>query len=141
VVARRVRLVDPAALEGQSQFPEPMRVESDAHGRMAEGIARATGAKPADVATTLAITVDDASAARIVRATGAAVEHLEAYGVAVACASLGTPFGAIFGVANFVGAGAREQWRLHHHAAEARATDAVLRWLRHSPQDFSPEAA
>jgi nucleoside phosphorylase len=130
VVARRVRLVDPSVLEGHAQFPEPMRVACDADGPMAESIARATGAKPADIATTLGITVDDASAGRVARDTGAGVEHLEAYGVAVACATYGVPFGAILGVANVVGAGARQEWRLHHDEVEVCAAEAAVQWLR-----------
>jgi nucleoside phosphorylase len=79
------------------------------------------------VATTLAVTVDDAAAARIAQATTAHVEHLEAYGVAAACAARGIPFAAALGVANEVGARGREEWRAHHRAAAAAAVDVVLR--------------
>jgi len=139
VVARRVRLVDPSVLEGRSQFPEPMRVVSEADGPMAEGIAHATGARPVDIATTLGVTVDDATAGRIARATGADVEHLEAYAMAVACASRGIPFGAVLAVANFVGAGARAEWRTHHREAASHAVDAVIQWLRGRDLRSPPE--
>jgi futalosine hydrolase len=130
VVADRMRLVDPSALRGASQFPEPMSIASDANRALSAGIAHATGARPVDVATTLAITVDDATALGIARATGARVEHLEAHAVATACAARGVPFGAVFGVANIVGARARDEWRVHHHEAARAAAAAVFVWLR-----------
>jgi nucleoside phosphorylase len=128
VVARRVQLVAPSALIGASQFPEPMSLALDAHTGMAGGLA-AAGGRLADVANTLAVTVDDDTAARIAQATGASAEHLEAHGVATACAARGVPFAAALGVANIVGARAREEWRAHHRASAEAATHAVLRWL------------
>jgi futalosine hydrolase len=130
VVARRVRLVDPAALRDEAQFPDPMSTTIEAHGPLVAGIARITPAAPVDVATTLAITVDDGVAASIARATGAAAEHLEAYGIATACAARGVPFCAVLGVANLVGSRAREQWKVNHHEAARAAANAVLDWLR-----------
>ena len=49
--------------------------------------------------------------------------------VAAACAARGIPFGAALGVANYVGARAREEWRAHHRTAAAAAVDAVLRCI------------
>jgi futalosine hydrolase len=126
IAARRLRLVDYAVVQGAAQFPDPMSIVTDAHAAILQTLA-AAGARPADLATTLAVTVDDASAARIAQATAAHVEHLEAYGVAAACAARGIPFGAALGVANHVGARGREQWRAHHRAASAAAVEAVLR--------------
>jgi nucleoside phosphorylase len=128
VVARRMLLVDPSSLTGATQFPEPMSVATDANGPVSDALA-AAGARRADVATTLAVTVDDATAERIARGTGAHVEHLEAHGVATACAARGIPFTAVLGVANFVGARARSEWRLHHRDASAAAVGCVLRWI------------
>lgn len=126
IAARRVRLADHAVAQGISQFPDPMSVETDAHPASVQALVRA-GARAADVATTLAVTVDDAAAALVARVTPAHVEHLEAYGVAAACAARGIPFGASLGVANQVGARGREEWRAHHRTAAAAAIDAVLR--------------
>ena len=126
IAARRVRLADHAVAQGIAQFPDPMSVETDAHPASVQALVRA-GARAADVATTLAVTVDDAAAALVARVTPAHVEHLEAYGVAAACAARGVPFGAALGVANQVGARAREEWRAHHRTAAAAAIDAVLR--------------
>jgi nucleoside phosphorylase len=136
ISARRVRLVDPAALAGAAQFPEPMSIVADAHTPIVNALA-AVGASPADVATTLAITVDDAMAASIARETDSDVEHLEAHGVALACAARGVPFAAALGVANFVGSHARDEWRVHHRAVAAAAADRVIRWLREGAPGFS----
>jgi nucleoside phosphorylase len=132
VVARRVRLVDASVAGGVAQFPEPMSVSIDADAGLADALERA-GARRADVATTLAITVDDATAARIARAAGVQVEHLEAFGVAAACAARGVPFGAVLGVANIVGARARDEWRMHRRQAAAAAAEVALRWVQAGP--------
>jgi nucleoside phosphorylase len=130
VVARRIRLADASALRGHSQFPEPMSITVDAPPHLVDALTRATGAPAVDVATTLAITVDDPTAERIAHATGAQVEHLECYGVATACAMRGVAFGALLAVANMVGAQARTQWRIHQKEAAQAAADAAIRWLR-----------
>ena len=128
VAARRVRLVDSAVVDGRAQFPDPMSVTADVPTASVEALAKA-GARVADVATTLAITVDDATADRIARSTGTQAEHLEAYGVLAACAARGIPFAAALGVANVVGSRARDEWRAHHKRAAAAAVDVVLRML------------
>jgi nucleoside phosphorylase len=129
VAARRVRLVDASVVGGMAQFPEPMSIAMDAHAGVADALERA-GARRADVATTLAITVDDATAARIARSATVQVEHLEAFGVAAACAARGVPFGAVLGVANMVGSRARDEWRTHHREAAAAAAGVALRWIQ-----------
>jgi nucleoside phosphorylase len=106
-----------------------MMTTAEVHHPMTDALA-ARGARPCCVATTLAITVDDAAAARIAKSADADVEHLEAQGVAAACAVRGVPFAAVLGVANLVGALGREQWRTHHRHAERVAGERVLQWLR-----------
>jgi nucleoside phosphorylase len=128
VVSRRVRLASGWAADRLAQFPEPMSIVADSHPGLVDSLARA-GAKPVDVAATLAITTDDAAAARLSAHTGAAVEHLEAHGVAVACAAVGVAFAAVLGVANMVGSSARDEWRLHHREAAAATADVLVRWL------------
>jgi nucleoside phosphorylase len=139
VTARRLRLVDPACIVGASQFPEAMVTTAEVHQPITDALA-AGGARPCCVATTLAITVDDAAAARIAEGVGAEVEHLEAQGVAMACAARGVPFAAILGVANFVGARGREQWRANHRRAEHLAGERVLRWLQEGAIGLPPAA-
>jgi len=128
VVARAVKLVDPAIVEGYAALPDvvPTRLEVDAslHAGLVRGDARS-----ADVATTLAITTDDGLAAVIGRASGCEVEHLEAFAVAAACARAGVAFGAVLGVANVVGGNARQEWLRHHREATRAAAAHVLGWV------------
>ena len=117
---RRARLVGiPASSSHGVLHADPLLVQA---------IERA-GARPADVATTLAITVDDALAREAASVAGCEVEHLEAFGIAAACAQAGVPFGAVLAVANVVGGDARSEWRANHRAAEAAAAAVVRRWL------------
>jgi futalosine hydrolase len=129
--ARRVHLLDVGVVLGATQFPAPMSTVLEAHPVVSDGLERA-GAKRADVATTLAITVEDSMAARIAHGPQGVthVEHLEAFGMAAACAARGVPFAAALGVANTVGGRARDEWRTHHRQAAAAAAAVVLRWLR-----------
>jgi len=128
IAARRICLVEPAAIEARGAIPEPMPVSCEADDAMTEGLV-AAGATPADVATTIAITTDDALAASIAAASRCAVEHLESFAVARACAQRGIPFAAALGVANVVGANARDEWRANHQAAGDAAVAVLLAWL------------
>ncbi len=139
VVARRLHLVDRGSLIAQAEFPEPISVIVDANGPMTDALS-ARSKRTYALATTLAITVDDSAALRIAEGLGAHVEHLEAHGVAVACAARGIPFAAVLGVANFVGARGREEWRRHRVVAEAAAVRHVLRWLELGAQGVTPRA-
>jgi futalosine hydrolase len=128
VVARTVMLVEPAVEEGRAAFPAMMSRSVDTH----EGLRRAlvaAGAPVADVATTLAITTDDPLAAVLARCTGAMVEHLEAYGVAVACEARGIPFVAALGVANVVGSSGRAGWLAGHNAATRTVNQLLMQWI------------
>jgi len=75
------------------------------------------------VLTTAAVTTDPALA----RTLGAdwAVEHLESYGVALACRDAAVPFAAVLGIANEVGPDAHAQWLRHRDAAQHAAQAAV----------------
>jgi len=80
---------------------------------------------PVRVATVLAVTTNDTTARALSEATGAAVEHLEAYAVASAAARAGIPFAAVLGVANAVGARGRAEWAAHHLRASAAVRAAL----------------
>jgi nucleoside phosphorylase len=127
-VAKSVRLVDPSAVEKRTAFPDPMSLVHAAHAGMSGALASAGGVL-VDVANTLAITTDDALAARITHETKCAVEHLEAFGAASACAAFGVPFTAALGVANVVGSKARDEWRANHRVAADAAVALVLAWV------------
>jgi nucleoside phosphorylase len=128
VVAGRIRLVSTAVAEARGAFPAPMRTELDATGPLSEALAT-KGARLANVATTLAITTDDALAARASGHAGCDVEHLEAFAVAEACAQAEVPFAAVLGVANLVGSSARDEWRENHRSAGHAAGALVAAWL------------
>lgn len=134
VVSRRIVLADWGALEGHAQFPPATAEPISADTRLSDSLARA-GARPGDVANTLGITVKDDVAGRLAKSTGAAVEHLEAYGVATACAAADVPFAAVLGVANFVGSSGREEWRCHHVRASEAAAQLVLAWIESMAAD------
>jgi futalosine hydrolase len=133
VVGRRLFLTSTAVLEGRGAYPAPMRTAADANAPLADALAN-EGAREVTVGTTLAITTDDGLAERIAR--DADVEHLEAFAVAEACSAAGVAFAVVLGVANFVGANAREQWRANHRAAGDAAGALVARWLERGSAGF-----
>lgn len=75
------------------------------------------------VLTVGAITTDRTVARRI--ADGYTVEHLEAFGVAIACQQAGVPFVTVLGITNDVGPDAHVQWLTHRDAAQQAARDAI----------------
>lgn len=125
VVACEVRLVDPASEERRAALPAAMGVKLLPDAALVDGL----GARRVGVATTLAITTDDALATHLARSTGLVAEHLEAYAVGRACERAGVRFAAALGVANVVGSRARAQWQSHHEAAGRAAARHVLGWL------------
>lgn len=129
VVARSVWLVEPAVVAEEAAFPEPMSARVESHSAMSAAIA-AAGARSEDVATTLGITTSDTLAARLAESSETAVEHLEAFAVATACAQENVPFAAALGVANAVGSRGRAEWRQHHVDAATAAASYIVRWLQ-----------
>lgn len=84
------------------------------------------------VLTTGAITTDHTLAERI--ADGYTVEHLEAFGVALACHQAGVPFVAVLGISNEVGADAHTQWLTHRDEAQQAARRAIAPLLATSEE-------
>jgi nucleoside phosphorylase len=76
-----------------------------------------------DILTSGAVTTDLTLAKRL--SDGWTVEHLEAYGVAVACQQAGIPFTAVIGISNLVGPDAHAQWLTHRDTAQDAARQAV----------------
>lgn len=83
------------------------------------------------VLTAGAVTTNLTLAERL--ADGWTVEHMEAFGVALACQQAGVPFACVLGVTNDVGPEAHTQWLAHRDAAQAAARDAV-RHLADAPE-------
>jgi futalosine hydrolase len=126
VVAERVLLAAPSGAIVEAM---PRSVTADA--------SPFADLRRAVVATTLAVTTDDDVARALEGATGAHVEHLEAFAVARGCAEAGVPFSAVFGVANAVGSRGRAEWRKNHERAAAAAC-AVIAAVRNRPRPRSP---
>jgi nucleoside phosphorylase len=76
-----------------------------------------------DVLTVGAITTDRTLARRI--ADGFTVEHMEAFGVASACAQLDIPFVVVLGITNEAGPDAHVQWLTHREDAQEAARAAI----------------
>jgi len=129
VTANRIRLASTAAVEGRGAFPAPMRALIEPDATLTAAVAGTTAPLVA-VATTLAITTDDALALRVGSALDCDVEHLEAFAVALTCARLQIPIAVVLGVANRVGSRARDEWLRHHAVAGQASTDVVASWLR-----------
>jgi nucleoside phosphorylase len=87
----------------------------------------ALGPVRCDVLTVSAISTDRELVRRL--AEGWAVEHLEAYGVALACREAGVPFAAVLGISNDVGPDAHAQWLAHRDGAQRAARDVAARLL------------
>lgn len=120
--ARRVGLADGAAVMGLGYVPQPPPpIPCD--GRL---LARCELPQH-DVLTSCVITTDPLLANRM--ADGWQVEHLEAYGVACACAAAAVPFLAILGITNLVGPDAHVQWLTHRNQAQDAARRAAAALL------------
>jgi len=76
-----------------------------------------------NILTAGAVTTDPTLASRL--SDGWTVEHLEAFGVAMACQQADIPFAVVLGVANDVGPSAHAQWLSHREAAQEVARRAV----------------
>ena len=127
--------VSTAALRGEGYLPEVQIRRAAAARPLCRALAAGLPG-PAPVvgaACPLAITRSAALARRIARATGAALENLEAFAVARAAAAAGVPFAAVLGVANRVGPAGHREWRAHHAAASQAACAVVAALLRASP--------
>lgn len=75
------------------------------------------------ILTVGAVTTDLALATRL--ADGWSVEHLEAFGVALACREAHIPFVCVLGISNEVGRDAHVQWLTHRDAAQDAARRAI----------------
>jgi hypothetical protein len=93
------------------------------------------------VACPAAITRSAALGRRIVQATGAVLENLEAFSVARATATAAGPriqFAAVLGIANRVGPNGHQEWREHHRAASWAACGVIRNLLDRDDRQDSP---
>jgi nucleoside phosphorylase len=139
-VAGELTCVSTAALRGDGYLPEIQIVRTAAQEGAPAPVAAAVAGAVAvaipvailGVACPLAITRSAALGRQIARATGAALENLEAFGVARAAAAAKVEFAAVLGVANRVGPTGHREWRAHHLAASRAACRLVATYLRAS---------
>jgi len=128
VVGRKLHLASVAAAMHRGAFPAAMPVVVETAPELSTALSRGA-LHEVSVATTLAITTDDAVAATLSASVDADVEHLEAFGVAAACGRRGIACGVVLGIANIVGSTAREEWRIHHESAGSAAAAVVADWI------------
>lgn len=127
IAGREVRLGDDAIARGHAALVR----EDDAIVTLDERLQSAlvsAGAKSASIVNTIGVTTDDDVARRL--AALGEVEHLEAFGVARACARFDVPCAIALGISNIVGAKGRDEWRAHHLEASKRAAELVVRAMR-----------
>lgn len=123
VAASRVAMSWGVAAMGLGYVPRaPEPVECD------PALLAALDAPRHAVLTVGAITTDRTLARRI--ADGYTVEHLEAFGVALACKHARIPFVAVLGITNDVGPDAHVQWLTHRDAAQQASRAAIAPLLR-----------
>lgn len=135
LVASRISLVDHAVTAGRSAFPDPMTTTVDAHPLLTAALGAAgPRTRVAPLATTLAVTTDDALANSAGQTTGCQGENLEAFSVALACVAASVPFTAVLGVTNVVGSSGREDWRTYQRSAALAAADCVVTWIHQGAQ-------
>jgi nucleoside phosphorylase len=122
VVGADARLVDSAVTQGSAALPGPMAAHASFDVALHDALV-AAGARSVQIANTVGITTDDALAAHLAEASAAAVEHLEAFGLARACALADLPCATVLAVANAVGSKGRAEWLASHVRASAAAAD------------------
>ena len=129
VVAGEIVCVSTSALKGEAYLPGPMVLRVSTSRSLRAALTDGRAGRPGMVACPLAITRSAALGRRIAKATGAALENLEAFAVARAAAAAGIPFAAVLGVANRVGPLGHEEWQRHHRAASRAACELTARFL------------
>ena len=132
VIPKMIHLVDATVLADKAAFPAPMQLRLETDDELGDGLAQSEpGALRGPVATTLGITTDDSLAGRLGRKSRCCAENLEAFAVALACASRDLPFASVLVTTNLVGSAGREQWQKHQRKAAERGARLLLDWLAH----------
>lgn len=131
VIPSRLHLFDATVAAGKAAFPDPMQTAIEPDAALSAGLAEAApGCHVAPVATTMAITTDDAIARAVHPATGLEAENLELFPVALACRAADLPFSAVLGVTNMVGSSGRVDWRQFQRDPAVAAAEVCVSWLR-----------
>ena len=134
-IASELSLVSTAALRGDGYLPEPVTARAPTAASLGAALAACgSGKRPAQllaVACPLAVTRSATLGRHVARATGAALENLEAFAVARAAAAAGIDeVAAVLGIANRVGPRGHQEWRAHHVAASRAACRLIWSFVR-----------
>ena len=132
VIPNRLHLFDATVAAGKAAFPEPMQTMIEPDGALTTGLVQSGDGRcrVAPVATTMAITTDDAIARAVHPASGLEAENLELFPIALACRAADVPFGAVLGVTNLVGSTGRTDWRQYQRDAAIAAAEVLVSWIR-----------
>lgn len=140
VIPTGARLLEPSVLQDQAAFPAPMQLLTLFDRALSDGLSQSDpGSLRGEVATTLAITTDDALAQTLGGKSGCSAENLEAYSVALACAAHDVPLGAVLVATNAVGSRGRAQWSTHQRAAADKGAQLLLGWLTRGAKGLPAE--
>jgi nucleoside phosphorylase len=142
VIPKRLHLFDASVSAGKAAFPDPMQTAIEPDAALSAGLVQHAGAKvhSAPVATTMAITTDDAIAKAVHGATGLEAENLELFPIALACHAADIPFSAVLGVTNVVGSSGRADWRAYQRDAAIAAAEVIVSWLRARAPGLPPRS-
>lgn len=136
------RLIDAAVLAGHAAFPAPMPVTAQPDSALSDALADSAdnNVLRGAVATTLAITGDDALAQQLGARSDCIAENLEAMAIGLACSAVGVPWTAVLGCTNTVGAQGRAQWAANHELAASSTSAHLLAWLSAGAPGLQPSA-
>jgi nucleoside phosphorylase len=139
VIPSHLHLFDPSVAAGKAAFPEPMQTVLEPDAALSAGLLQSGEGRcrTAPVATTMAITTDDAIARAVHPATGLEGENLELFPVGLACRAADVPFAAVLGVTNMVGSTGRTDWRQYQRDAAIAAAEVLVNWLRRGAPGFN----
>ena len=140
VIPNHLHLFDPSVSAGKAAFPAPMQTQIDTDPGLTTGLMSDPDAhcRAAPVATTMAVTTDDAIARAVHGATGLEAENLELFPVALACRAADVPFAAVLGVTNMVGSTGRTDWAQYQRDAAIAAAEIIVSWLRRGAPGLRP---
>jgi nucleoside phosphorylase len=141
LIPNMFRLIDAAVLAGHAAFPAPMPVTAQPDRAFGDTLVHgADNVLRGAVATTLAITQDDALAQRLGASSDCIAENLEAMAIGLACSAVGVTWTALLGCTNTVGARGRAQWAANHAVAADTTSAHLLAWLAAGAAGLPPSA-
>ncbi|MDT8445971.1 MAG: hypothetical protein RRB13_03610 [bacterium] len=123
VAADWTTLYDGAAVLGQAHFA----LLQD-YARLKAG-PESYGLERVGVATGLAVTRSRSLGQALAQATGAEVENLELYGLALAAARLGLLWSSVLGITNRVEEGSQDQWKQNYPRLAQSVCNHLADWL------------